>query len=105
MKNHMRCYATLAAFALLGSSTAAADTHLRQPASDSVTLEAVGTSPVCPLNFFALSFKRNMPDGNSVFPFVIPTHKVLVVTDMDWQWNSGTPGRRQILRLSVVNTS
>src|SRR5713226_2846980 len=72
MKNHMRSCATLAAFALVGSSTAAADTHLGQPASDSVTLEAVTTIPVCPANFFPLSFDRNMPDGSSVDPFVIP---------------------------------
>jgi hypothetical protein len=110
MKHHVRSYCALAAFALLGSSAAAAagqsNTHLGQPASKSVTLEGVGASSVCSdQGFFAQSFKRNLPDAGAVYPFVIPASQVLVVTDMDWQWNNGSPGTRQTLRLFVVNTA
>lgn len=109
MKHHIRFYAALAAFALLGSSAeaaAAVNTHLGQPASSSVTLEVVGPGPFCSgEGFLDLAFQRNLPDGSSVFPFVIPPTKVLVVTDMDWQWNSGTAGTRQTLRLLLVNNT
>lgn len=100
-------------FALLGSYTEAAvnvHTHLGQPASNSVTLEVLSVSgSIClsgpSLSFLDLAFQRNLPDGSSVYPFVIPSGDVLVVTDMDWQWNSGTPGTRQTLRLFLVNTT
>ncbi|MGZ6125898.1 MAG: hypothetical protein ACXWLR_13110 [Myxococcales bacterium] len=99
MNNHV---GFIAAVALFASATAHADTHLGQPASDSVTLEAVNTLPVCPPGFFTLTFVRNLPDGTSV-EFAIPPNKVLVVTDLDWQYNSGSPETRQTLRLFLVN--
>lgn len=47
-----------------------------------------------------VDFKRNLPDGTPAQGvFRVPEGMVLIVTDVDWQQNSGTPGARVILRL------
>ena len=71
-------------------------THLGQKPKDHVVLEIVGTAE-------GLDFQRNLPDGTSSGIFRVPRGMVLVVTDVDWQYNAGTPGERQTLRLSIVN--
>lgn len=83
-------------------------THFNRNASDHVVLEVIGGSfcSAVPLLFKALDFGvRNLPDGTNA-PFSSPPPgEVLVVTDVDWQINSGTANSRYTLVFYVVNTS
>jgi len=64
-------------------------------ASQFVVLEVVGTAT-------GLDFSRTLPDGTSAAGyFRVPEGMVLVVTDVDWQYNSGEPGTRAVLRLLI----
>jgi hypothetical protein len=86
-------------------------THMKQVSSDHVTLEVVGgMTGGC--GSALLDFVRVLPDGNSEsgaggLGWRVPEGKVLVVTDVDWQYvhpNHGTAaGKIQILRLFIEN--
>jgi hypothetical protein len=92
-------------FLLVGGASAS-PSHLGQPPSHFVTLEVVGAGSFCASKgYMNLDFQRNLSDGSSVYPFKIPAGQVLVVTDMDWQWNAGTPNSRQTLRVFLVSAS
>lgn len=81
-------------------------THMGQPASNHVTLELVkvGTGGCEPCQ---LDFVRVLPDGNAeTESYRVPEGKVLVVTDVDWQyatWGLFETKRVQILRLFIEN--
>lgn len=93
------------------SGCAATQTHIRKPASEHVILEVVGgvTGGCGPaLN----DFVRVLPDGSGEsgaggLGWRVPEGKILVVTDVDWQYvhpNHGTSaGKVQILRLIIEN--
>lgn len=78
---------------------------------DPVMLEAIGVGPgpgaLCASKGFQpLEFQRLLPNGlASPFPDtpIPPQNKRLVVTDVDWQQNGGTPGTTHLLRLFLVN--
>jgi hypothetical protein len=72
-----------------------------------VTLEVVGVAntgdPTKDLDFI-----RILPDGTSPPSppyFRVPSGELLVVTDVDWQYNLGTPGDIQTLRLFIENVA
>ena len=77
--------------------------HLGQNPLDHVVLEIVmgmngGYGPE------KIDFVRNTADGTrapaaSPGAFRVPTGKVLVITDVDWQYAHGNPGDMQIFRL------
>jgi hypothetical protein len=105
-----RCAVAVALVNLLPSAADAAmnpNTHLGQTAGHSVTLEVFAPGIFCsragPFN--SLSFQRNLANGtDTAFPGP-PAGQVLVVTDVDWQYNSGTPNSKQTLRLFLVNNT
>lgn len=76
-------------------------THMGQRPSDHVTLESSGGSGD------NVEFVRIKADGSKdpVSPWRVPAGKVLVVTDVDWQYNSADPGSRQTFRIFIVNLS
>jgi hypothetical protein len=85
--------------------------HLGQPVAQHVTLELVGgmkggCGPA------KLDFVRVLPDGNTEstpegLGYRVPEGKLLVVTDVDWQYvhpkRAEAAGQIQVLRLSVEN--
>jgi hypothetical protein len=72
-----------------------ANTHMGQPPKNHVTLESVGTGQ-------GLDFVRINPDGTPADEdFRPPSGKVLVVTDVDWQYNAGPPESRQTFRIFI----
>jgi len=117
--------ATLAAIAVMGGSSirtapdqntehrvtdsATARTHLGQSSGSHVVLEvAGGVLSGCGPEF--LDFYRVLPDGNREGSpggtgWRIPTGKVLVITDVDWQYihPDAKPGQIQVLRLNIEN--
>lgn len=80
------------------------NTHMGQPASQHVLLESIGIAdtgdPRQDLGFF-----RVLPTGtltpSSGRGFCPPRGKVLIITDVDWQYAAGTPGGMQIFRIYV----
>jgi hypothetical protein len=100
-------FVLFAACAGIARADAQVATHMGQRASMHVTLEAVGgLSGGCsgPALF---DFVRNLPNGNSGGVFRIPSGKVLVVTDVDWQYahpdGPAAVGTIQTLRLLIEN--
>lgn len=79
------------------------NTHMGQPASHHVLLEAVGVAstgdPSRDLDFF-----RVLPDGTTTPSgpegFRVPNGDVLVITDIDWQY-AGSPGSSQTFRVFI----
>jgi hypothetical protein len=66
-----------------------------QPPKNQVTLESMGTG-------HGEDFVRINPDGTPEDEdFRPPAGKVLVVTDVDWQYNSGPPDSRQTFRIRI----
>jgi len=64
-----------------------------QPPSNHVTLEAIGVTD-------GLDFIRINADGTrEPSAFRVPAGRVFVVTDVDWQYNSGAPQSRQTFRI------
>ncbi len=88
-----------------------ASTHVGQPATELVTLELVGgITGGCGRDL--LDFLRILPDGRiqsgpGGLGWRVPKAKVLVVTDVDWQYvhpeHERAAGRIQILRLFIEN--
>jgi len=88
-------------------------THMGQKASAHVVLEAVG-GVIGGCEPGGLDFVRVLPDGkldtvnvNESGAFRIPARKVLVVTDVDWQYvhpdGQQQAGNIQVLRLIIEN--
>lgn len=88
---------TAAAPALVRDINAASATHLGRKASEIVSLsglfDANGT----------IFFMRTMPDGTVNSQFTIPAGKVLIITDVNWQIESGNPGTVARLLLRIEN--
>lgn len=96
----------------LAASAGAAQVGQNILASDYVTLEVVGVEGGCQDS--GLEFVRNLPDGtrdtvnvDSSGNFRIPTGRVLVVTDVDWQYihpdGAAAAGTIQVLGLRIEN--
>lgn len=95
------------AFVWTDKTQAQVPTHMGQKASEHVTLEVVGgvTGGCGPA---LLDFVRVLPDGTTDPGFFrVPRQRVLVVTDVDWQYihpsGAAGAGRIQILRLVIEN--
>jgi len=83
------------------------NTHMGQPASEHVMLEAVGGA-IGGCGPALLDFIRNLPDGTTAGAFFrVPARKVLIVTDVDWQYvhplGPAGASQNQILRLFLEN--
>lgn len=80
------------------------NTHLGQPPSQHVLLESIGVAdtgdPRQDLDFF-----RILPDGTMTpggpTGFRTPRGKMLIITDVDWQYGSGNPGGAQTFRVFI----
>lgn len=72
-----------------------------------VMLEVIGAPGPCTQHgFMPLEFMQNRPDGTSApFPStpIPPPGSVMVVTEVDWQLNGGSPRSSHLLRMFVVN--
>ena len=87
---------TAAAPALVKDVNAALATHLGRKASEMVSLSG---------NFTAtgeIFFMRTLPDGTST-TFTVPAGKVFIITDVNWQIESGNPGTVARLLLRIEN--
>ena len=87
---------TAASPALVRDVNAASATHLGRKASEIVSLSG---------NFNAnneIFFMRTLPDGTST-PFTVPTGKVFIITDVNWQIDAGNPGTVARLLLRIEN--
>jgi hypothetical protein len=85
-----------AAPAMVRDVDASAATHLGRKASAMVSLS--GHFDVTGKIFFM----RSLPDGTST-AFTIPAGKVLIITDVNWQIDSGNPGTVARLSLRTEN--
>jgi hypothetical protein len=72
------------------------NSHLGQPVSDHVTLLGYGT--IQPDSSVVWTFFRIYADGTGN-SFKIPKGKVLVVTDVDWNYNTGEHNQTQIFSI------
>ena len=77
---------TAAAPALVRDVNAASATHLGRKASEIVMLSGLFNATG------EIFFMRTTPDGNVSPQFTIPAGKVLIITDVNWQMDSGNPG-------------
>ena len=77
---------------------AASATHLGRKASEFVSLSGLFDMSG---NVF---FLRSLPNGDAT-PFTVPAGKVLVITDIQWQIDSGNPGTVSRLALNVENVA
>ena len=87
---------TAAAPALVKDLNAASATHLGRKASELVSLSGNFN------NTGEIFFMRTLPDGTST-SFTIPAGKVLIITDVNWQIDSGNPGTVIRLLLRIEN--
>jgi len=87
---------TAAAPALVRDVNAASATHLGRKASEMVSLSGLFN------NNGEIFFLRTLPDGTST-AFTIPAGKVLIITDVNWQIDSGNPGTVVRLLLRIEN--
>jgi len=87
---------TAAAPALVRDVNAASATHLGRKASEMVSLSGLFN------NNGEIFFLRTLPDGTSA-AFTIPAGKVLIITDVNWQIDSGNPGTVVRLLLRIEN--
>ena len=84
------------------------NSHMGQPASHHVLLEAVGVADTGDSRK-DLEFFRTLPDCK-VSPtgptgFRVPKGKVLIITDVDWQYGSGQAGGSQTFRVFIESLS
>jgi hypothetical protein len=70
-----------------------ANTHMGQSPKNHVNLVSVGGRNTGDPKE-DIFFRRVHSDGRQDEPFRVPTGKVFVGTDVDWQFNSGEPGSR-----------
>ena len=92
---------TAAAPALVRDVNAGSATHLGRKASEMVSLSGLFNANG------EIFFLRTLPDGTGA-SFTIPPGKVLIITDVNWQIESGNPGTvvRLLLRLeNLANPS
>ncbi|HKU73254.1 MAG TPA: hypothetical protein VJR02_05005 [Pyrinomonadaceae bacterium] len=89
---------TAAAPALVRDVNAASATHLGRKASEIVSLSGLFNANN------EIFFMRTLPDG-TVASFTVPTGKVLIITDVNWQIDSGNPGTVARLLLRIENTA
>jgi hypothetical protein len=75
-------------------------THVGQNPQDHVTLTLFAGSLMGygPKQY---DWQRNLPNGTveGNGSFLVPSGHMLIVTDVDWHYNGGAPGSRQILRI------
>lgn len=80
------------------------NTHLGQPASHLVVLEAVGVADTGDTTK-DLDFFRTLPDCTTTpsgpAGFRVPSGKALIITDVDWQYGAGTSGGVQTFRIFI----
>jgi len=87
---------TAAAPALVRDVNAASATHVGRKASELVSLSGLFN------NNGEIFFMRTLPDGTST-TFTVPAGKVLIITDVNWQIDSGNPGTVARLLLRIEN--
>jgi hypothetical protein len=85
-----------AAPAMVRDVDAAAATHLGRKASDMVSLSGLFN------NSGEIFFLRSLPDGTAT-SFTVPPGKVLIITDVNWQVEAGSPGTVVRLTLRTEN--
>ena len=88
---------TAAAPALVRDVNAASATHLGRKASEIVNLSGLFNANG------EIFFMRTLPDGTANSSFTIPADKVLIITDINWQIESGNPGTVARLSLRIEN--
>jgi len=88
---------TAAAPALVRDVNAASATHLGRKASEIVNLSGLFNANG------EIFFMRTLPDGTANSSFTIPAGKVLIITDINWQIESGNPGTVARLSLRIEN--
>ena len=88
---------TAAAPALVRDVNAASATHLGRKASEIVNLSGLFNASG------EIFFMRTLPDGTANASFTIPAGKVLIITDVNWQIESGNPGTVARLLLRIEN--
>ena len=80
-------------------------THTGQSPRNHVTLETIRVGntgdPKQDLDFIRINQDGTRPGGPPWFR--VPTGQVLVVTDVDWQYNLGTAGQIQTFRIFIEN--
>jgi len=87
---------TAAAPALVRDVNAASATHLGRKASEMVSLSGLFNATG------EIFFMRTLPDGTAT-TFSVPAGKVFIITDVNWQIESGNPGTVARLLLRVEN--
>ncbi len=87
---------TAAAPALVRDVNAASATHLGRKASEMVSLSGLFNATG------EIFFMRTLPDGTAT-SFTVPAGKVLIITDVNWQIESGNPGTVARLLLRIEN--
>ena len=87
---------TAAAPALVRDVNAASATHLGRKASEMVSLSGLFNATG------EIFFMRTLPDGTAT-TFTVPAGKVFIITDVNWQVESGNPGTVARLLLRVEN--
>lgn len=87
---------TAAAPALVRDVNAASATHLGRKVSDLVSLSGLFNATG------EIFFMRTLPDGTTT-TFTVPAGKVFIITDVNWQIESGNPGTVARLLLRVEN--
>jgi hypothetical protein len=87
---------TAAAPALVRDVNAASATHVGRKASELVSLSGNFN------NAGEIFFMRTLPDGTST-SFTVPAGKVFIITDVNWQIESGNPGTVARLSLRIEN--
>ena len=88
---------TAAAPSLVRDVNAASATHLNRKASEIVNLSGLFNANG------EIFFMRTLPDGTANASFTIPAGKVLIITDVNWQIESGNPGTVARLLLRIEN--
>jgi hypothetical protein len=83
---------TATAPALVRDVNAASATHLGRKASEIVSLSGLFDATG------KIFFMRSLPDGTTS-TFTIPAGKVFIITDVNWQIDSGNPGT--VIRMSL----
>jgi hypothetical protein len=94
-----RLFVLVALACLLSAEAAAQDeaTHINRPIGDLIQLRALQAPAFS--NPFLCFTTRLLPDGTEQGNFVVPVNRVLVVTDVEFRLQGGSPGHS--VRLSL----
>jgi hypothetical protein len=82
-----------------------ANTHMGQPSNSHIVLESIGVNSTGD-TLQDLDFRRINPDGTAIPGppwFRVPPGQVFIITDVDWQYNLGSPGGVQTFRILIEN--